>query len=357
MNSTAKNKRFLQLLFVLFTINFLYSCKKNTDTQKTESKEIIKNQAHEYEEVKDFHIKSNYTTDPVKELVVNFLDYDFKIKYIDDRAYVQYVIKDKIVQDWQSFNINFYYDNSYEETEKDIHLLYNSELAEGIIMVPSITEEFSSYFIYKFNSKNLQFIKDIELNNQNTTIGLKGYFRAIQEQNLSFTFVTPDKAVHKCIDRNFTPEIDNTHSNKDLELIKGKKTDSDIIGLWQLDCSIKNSGIEIYADGKTINGFLALAPPAIFVNVILEKGESENIYYLKFLSQDMDSPLVSENEIDQKNSSKSENIGKVVLKENNLEFTWYGIYNTEIKKRTNVISQFNSSENSNPIVLKKCNSN
>lgn len=358
MNSTAKNKIFLQLLFILLTINFLYSCKKSTDNLRTESKDKIRNQANEYKEIKDFHIKSDYTINPVKELVINFIDYDFEIKYIDDRAYIRYAIKDKIIQDWQSFNINFYYDNSYEEAEKNIHILYNSELAEGILMTPSFTEEFPSYFIYKFNSKHVQFIKDIELNNsQNKTIGLEGHFQAIQQQKLTFNFVTPDKAVHKYIDRNFAPEINNMHSKKDLELIRGKKTDNEIAGLWQLDCSINNSGIEIYTDGKTITGSLALAPPAIFLDVILEKGENENTYYLKYLSQDMDPPLASENEIDEENSSKSENIGKIVRQENNLEFTWYGIYNTKMKKRTNVISQFNESETLKSAVLKRCNYN
>lgn len=148
--------------------------------------------------------------------------------------------------------------------------------------------------------------------------------------------------------------VSNVNLTEDTKFINNYKSSDNIIGLWQLDCSIQNNGIEIYESNNNLVGTLALVPPAIFIDVSIEKGENQNIYYLKYLSQDMDPPMASENKINEKNTSKSENIGKIILENEKLKLTWYGIYNIKTKKRTNTKSQFNDFKNSKFVTLKKC---
>lgn len=356
MNSVVKNKILFNLFFILFSINILCSCKKHIDNFNPNSTFVEANQTI-FKEVKNLQINNNYSADSVKSLDVNFQDYHFKIKYIEDRAYIQYSFGSKMIQDWQPFNINFYYDSSYEFAEKDIHLLYNSTISEGVLLIPSFTEEFPSYFLYKFDSNKLQYLRDIELN---TGIQLdeNGHYQAVQQnEKINVSYIIKNRTEFKLVDRNDQQNIITQATIKDdiklLNSLKSENSDN-IIGLWQLDCSVQNSGIEIYQNKNRITGTLALAPPAIFINVTLEKGIENNVYYLKYVSQDMSPPMASENEIDEENISKKESIGKIVKNNEEFELTWYGLSNIKTSKKTHIVTQFSSSENAKPVKLKKC---
>lgn len=127
-----------------------------------------------------------------------------------------------------------------------------------------------------------------------------------------------------------------------------------IVGLWQLDCSISNSGLDISSNKGKLSGSLALSPPAVFLDIIVERNDGKS-YDIKYLSQDMSPPLASENVIDDKNISKSEKIGELLFKNNNeIELMWYGLYNINTKKRTHLINQFSNNNSNNRVILKRC---
>lgn len=121
--------------------------------------------------------------------------------------------------------------------------------------------------------------------------------------------------------------------DKNQEFSTDEFVDKNIIGLWQLNCSVNNSGLDISSNKGKLSGTLALSPPAIFLDVIIEKS-SEKTYDIKYVSQDMSPPLASENSIDDKNISKKEKIGVLFIKsDTEIELKWYGLYNTSIKKK------------------------
>ncbi len=350
-----KQKYFFKLILLLFVINIFYSCKKasHENIQST----YLKDDKTIYNEIKTLDITSNYSEEPVKGLNIKFQDYDFKIKYIEERAYIQYSLKNKTVSDWQPLNINFFYDSSYEFAEKDIHVLYNSSDAEGILLLPSFTEEYTSYFVYQFNSEKLQFVKDIELptNLSNFTDKTFVYQASKKNKNLNISFLDKNNKEYLFTDRDFnSPLINSNIKKKDFALITGENTDNSVIGSWQLDCATPNSGLEIFQNKENLGGIIAVAPPAIFIEFNLEKGKEADTYYIKYLAQDMSSPLASENEIDETNISKNESIGKIVKNKGGIDLIWYGIYDTKSKKRINVISQFNTTDNPQTIKLVKC---
>ncbi|UFH30400.1 hypothetical protein LNP04_10445 [Chryseobacterium sp. C-71] len=356
MNSVVKNKILFNLFFILFSINILCSCKKHDDNYNLNSSLVEANQSI-FKEVKNLQINNNYSADTVKSMDVNFQDYNFKIRYIEDRAYVQYSFGSKIIQDWQPFKINFYYDSSYEFAEKDIHLLYNYTISEGVLLIPSFTEEFPSYFLYKFDSNKIQYLKDIELN-ASSQLYKNGHYQAVQRnEKIIVNYIIKNQTEYKFVDRNDKPNIIiEANTKDDIRLLNGLKSENsdNITGLWQRDCSVQNSGIEISQNKNRLTGTLALAPPAIFINVTLEKGTKNNVYYLKYISQDMSPPMASENEIDEENISKKESIGKIVKNNEEFELTWYELSNIKTSKKTHIVTQFSSSENAKPVKLKKC---
>ncbi len=145
------------------------------------------------------------------------------------------------------------------------------------------------------------------------------------------------------------------NKNQEESYAEVQSDNKNIIGLWQLNCSINNSGLYISSNKGKLSGTLALSPPAVFVDIILERNITKESYDIKYLSQDMSPPLASENIIDDKNISKNEKIGELLVKNNNeIELVWYGLYNINMKKRTHLINQFSNNKSNNHVILKKC---
>lgn len=154
--------------------------------------------------------------------------------------------------------------------------------------------------------------------------------------------------------KNIQEELKITSNLQDWEGLYLNSDDKNIIGLWQLDCSITNSGLDISSNRGKLSSTLALSPPAVFIDIILERNGRKS-YDIKYISQDMSPPLASENIIDDKNISKSEKIGELFVKNNNeIELMWYGLYNIKIKKRTHLVNQFSNNKPNNRVILKKC---
>ncbi|MNU31046.1 hypothetical protein D3C71_195610 [compost metagenome] len=145
------------------------------------------------------------------------------------------------------------------------------------------------------------------------------------------------------------------NKNQEESYAEVQSDNKNIIGLWQLNCSINNNGLYISSNKGKLSGTLALSPPAVFVDILLERNITKESYDIKYLSQDMSPPLASENIIDDKNISKNEKIGELLVKNNNeIELVWYGLYNINMKKRTHLINQFSNNKSNNHVILKKC---
>ncbi|MFP3832877.1 hypothetical protein [Chryseobacterium sp. SIMBA_028] len=225
-------------------VSIIYSCKKETkktvilkndsyrakkDSNAVKNDQNIENHQIVYNEIKVPKKRSNYDDGAIQSFDMSFTSQIFKIRYIEDRAYIQYEIDGKVIQGWQFLNINFYYDSSYEIAEKDSHLLYNESDSSGILLFPGFTEEYAVYFVYEFNNNKLQYIKEVILN-RNTSAEVWSNvhtLKAVREKNTIQITLTDHKGKEYLFeDREELPEIDspeNTNLSKDLILLNSKK--------------------------------------------------------------------------------------------------------------------------------------
>lgn len=132
-----------------------------------------------YKEVSGLKKSSDYgTMNIVQKLDLNYKTLSLKIRYIADRAYIA---MGNTNLDWQPLKINFYYDMSFVNAEKDIHLLLNdNDVTKGYILFPAFTEEYASYFAYYFEKNTLRYLGNYEAADFN-----KGVF-AFNEQAKEF---------------------------------------------------------------------------------------------------------------------------------------------------------------------------
>ncbi|WP_147404155.1 hypothetical protein [Aquimarina sp. AD1] len=102
--------------------------------------------------------KSDYESE-IKTLSIQYQPIHLTIKYLDERAYIQVQNQSKKDAKWHLVNINFFYDNSYESAEKDIHLLINRNYKDrGYVLFPSFTEQFATYAAYKFEKASIIYL-------------------------------------------------------------------------------------------------------------------------------------------------------------------------------------------------------
>lgn len=199
-----KKVKFLLLISLMITA---YSCKKepklnkaahnnsnadaiDTSTVAVDSSALKRVMAGEdgsivYTEIKKVKKVSNYAEGPMQSFDFSFKDYTFKMKYIEDRAYIQYIKANKIIQGWQFCNANFYYDSSWETVEEGSHLLYHAADSSGVLLFPGFTEEYATYFVYEFNDNKLKYVNVVSLN---TTLSADLWtspheFRAVRKKN------------------------------------------------------------------------------------------------------------------------------------------------------------------------------
>ncbi|AND64349.1 hypothetical protein AX766_07975 [Flavobacterium covae] len=226
----------------------------------------------------------------------------------------------------------------FENNEKMI-LIFDSFLEYGHIfniykLTPNKIEYLSSqYFDLNIdsNEKEIKYIFDINENNNELIIKLGSKYKDI--------IVNTSKSIL----------LEKNNNNK-LKVFSNSKFE----GLWKIDCSKQNSGIEIYGSDDNLGAIIDVAPPAIFISAKLTKSDSENIYFLRFDEQDMESPLAKENKLDS-NISKDKNIAKIELKNNKIYFWWFGFYNNKSKEWIMKKSQFNTKGiDEEYIVLNKC---
>lgn len=206
-------------ILVLFSLAlFFFSCKGNEE--KSSLKLDLQSESKTYNEIK-FNVKSNYKEDSKNFLEIYFNDFLFRIEFIDERAYLKTIWKNKTVKDFQSVIYNFTYDSDYLNAEKRIKILFNEY--DGYLFLPSYTEEFESYNVYKFNKENLAFYEAVSLEN----LQCKDWSLGIENKSGVRFFATDKVTKTKC---NFTKHepypVSDIYEKKDLESLKSQlKTD------------------------------------------------------------------------------------------------------------------------------------
>ncbi len=142
-----------------------FGCKRNIQTENTNrSSKIITTIPSYFNEVKGFKINSNYNLkQPIQKLNLKYESFTVKLNYIADRAYVSINKENNTFLDWKPININFNYDVSFEDTEKDIHLLLQkNNFTEGYLLFPAPSNESVKYTFYYFTREKLEYIGEYE---------------------------------------------------------------------------------------------------------------------------------------------------------------------------------------------------
>lgn len=157
ISSNMIRKLLLLSSFICFFL--LNSCKHNPDAKENNDFAI-------FQEVRNLKKTADYgENESVQKLDLAFENLLFRIRNIEDRAYVSVKNNDDVIIDWKPFLINFTYDTTKENAENDIHLLINgTDKSKGYLMFPSYTEQFSSYFVYYFSVDQLNLIGDYSKN-------------------------------------------------------------------------------------------------------------------------------------------------------------------------------------------------
>ena len=115
-----------QIFYSLLFLTALLSCNNTTSAPLAkEAEPVVAGDKQQdkvtYKEVSGLQKRSDYSTaSQVQKLDLSYQSLVFKIRYIADRAYI--AMGDAGV-DWQPLKVNFYYDMSFRDAEKDIHLL------------------------------------------------------------------------------------------------------------------------------------------------------------------------------------------------------------------------------------------
>ncbi|WP_310555884.1 hypothetical protein [Flavobacterium sp.] len=266
------------------------------------------------------------------------LYYEFKLA--DGKSIIEFKYKNK--------NFIHSFNESIFELGVNSYLFDNG--SKMILVLDSFLEYGHTFYVYQIDEDSVKYIgsKNFDVKLDKNEIELKYNFNISEKDKiLILKLGTGYDDINLYISNSFVlPLKENNLSN-----IKSK---NNLGGLWQLDCNLQNSGIDIYVKESNMYATVAVAPPAIFVEAKVIPGESENIYYLRFEEQDMNPPAASENELDPTYTSKTENIAKIELKDNKLNFWWYGFYNTKTKKWSNKESQFSNNGISNLVILNRC---
>ncbi len=172
------------IFYSLLFLTALLSCNNTTSAplvKEADSVAAVGKQQDKitYKEVSGLQKRSDYNTaSQVQKLDLSYQSLVLRIRYISDRAYI--AMGDAGV-DWQPLKVNFYYDLSFADAEKDIHLLLKgNDMTKGYVLFPGFTEEYASYFVYYFENNAIRYLGNYEATDFN-----KGAF-AFDEQTQEF---------------------------------------------------------------------------------------------------------------------------------------------------------------------------
>ena len=220
------------IYYVLFFLLFCFSCKKTNVLNSTDEKvdlantiintknDFLYNEALELKKESDYNVENS-----IQKLDVKLSDLSLKIRYITDRAYLSIERNKNEIVSWQPININYYYDMSFEDAEKDLHvLLKNNDTSNGYLLLPAFTEQYSTYFFYYFNENSLNFLGTYEV--PEFAKGTFSFDSDLKQLNL----VSSGKNLKlKKIQNDEELKFDNLQ--QDLNLLNGKNVNTNITGI------------------------------------------------------------------------------------------------------------------------------
>jgi|GEM_PF-3617889 len=215
-------KVFTMLLLVFFTLS---SCKENS-TQKKELSASVKKENIVYTEI-SFDKKSDYQNTNLKSLVLTFKNITYTLKFVEDRAYLQYKLDDKIISDWHQISYNFNYDSSYEDAEENIKILYNSIINKGFLLLPGYTEEYPVFNVYAFDKDRITYLENISTEDPNCLSFSKEKIEGIeQKQEVSFKTVNNQKGKDCVLKKEKKDDLNTQVIESDLKKIGGSISSS-----------------------------------------------------------------------------------------------------------------------------------
>ena len=337
------------------------SCKKanslNTANEKP-SIGITTNNTKEnlFTEVLNINKQTDYNLNkPFQKLDLNHNSLTVKIRYLSERAYISIENNKKEFVSWKPVHINFFYDTSLELAEKDIHiLLKENDSSEGYLLLPSFTEQFSTYSLYHFRKDTLNLIGIYEVSEF-----VKGTFSFDENSKKIYIHSSPSKKLKlNKIEQNQDEKFDNI--NEDIKLLNGKVEEqtyqSDLKGTWAVNCENELTELEI----NKSEGYLSLYDfNAIYINLKIEKVSNKNEYLLKYASLASQQDYYKENlKIVDEEISKDKVIGKLILQKNGkAELQWTGLYNLKKQKLEFVDNDFlliKENGGKMPLILEPC---
>ncbi|PAM92489.1 hypothetical protein B4N84_22540 [Flavobacterium sp. IR1] len=280
-------------------------------------------------------IKQEYLNEnKEKELIYKYKDEIYEIKSNQKQTY-DIVLNGKTYLanlNLESAGINFYY---YKCHDKKILLIEGDDYYGSV------------FFVYLFENKDFYYLGDFYITQP--TVEKSGILK--KDFNISFNnseFI---------IDALVKDKFFKTFNLKERKRIVQESLDSnlDINGLWRLNCA--NSLTTFDISGK--KGYLSLySDNAIYINVEIINIENKiGEYHIRFIDTESQQNYdVNKNSIVDDEISKSENIGKLVLKNDKLLLYWRGLYNDKLKKIDfeHDFVLIKENEEKNPIVLSKC---
>ncbi|WP_068939972.1 hypothetical protein [Chryseobacterium timonianum] len=215
---------------ILFLV-ILFSCKKANSLNTTNEKASIVNTTNNikenlYTEVSNISKQKDYDLNKqVQKLDLHHNSLTVKIRYISERAYISIENNKKETVSWNPVHLNFFYDSSLELAEKDIHiLLKDNDPSEGYLLLPSFTEQFSTYSLYHFSKDALNFTGTYEVPEF-----VKGTFSFDENSKNVYIHSSPSKKLKlNKIEQN-QDEFNNI--NEDIKLLNGKAEEKNAISI------------------------------------------------------------------------------------------------------------------------------
>ncbi|MGE8340655.1 MAG: hypothetical protein ACN6OI_06445 [Flavobacterium sp.] len=339
------------------------SCKQSPSLNKIEEDGKCKSTNNEseivYTEVNNsIKFESDLNeSDIVKKIEITSSSINFLLRTIGENAYLNVgAINQQEPSSWEVINFNFFYNNSFEDAVKDIHLLIYKNQSDGYLMFPSTSEQYKTYYLYKYSKKTIAYLGEFE---DDSSDSFKGKFIYNESQH-NLYIQNEAKEIRKL--KLLTIKSEAIASNvieKEKKIITEQLEEtypSDLKGYWQTGCG--NKFTELSVDNN--EGYLSLnSVNAIFINLKVEKSSKEKEYILKYAGiGSQQNYYEDELKINEGEISEDKIIGRIVIqKDGKALLNWIGLYNMKKKKLEFVGKDFlliRENGGKNPVLLEKC---
>lgn len=353
--------------YIIFTIYIvcliISSCKQSSSLKKNEQSKNLNSINNEseiiYSEViNSIKFESDFNeSDIVKKIEITSSSINFLLRTIGENAYLNVggIIQQE-PSSWEIINFNFFYGNSFEDAVKDIHLLINKNQSDGYLMFPSTSEQYKTYYLYKYSKKSIVYLGEFE---DNSFDSFRGEFIYNESQH-SLYIQNETKEIRKL--KLLTVKSETISSDiieKEKKIITEQLEEtypSDLKGYWQTGCGNKFTELSV----NNGEGYLSLnSVNAIYINLKVEKTSKEKEYILKYAGiGSQQNYYENELKIIEGEISEDKIIGTMVIqKDGKALLNWIGLYNMKKKKLEFVGKDFSlirETGGKNPVLLEKC---